>query len=694
VSTLAAAASCTVVIAYSPTQSGASSETLTLSYNDATGSHEATLALSGTATPAPCDTVPSSSADYTLVGAGTPASPYLICNPNQLAYLSSISTDWGSSFALGADLDMSAFGPSDVVPFTSIGTATTPFSGTFDGQGHTIANVTIDLPSQDNVGFFGMVSGSTALIERLTLSQLNITGQDNTGGLAGQVSAATILACSTSGVVNGDAAVGGLVGNINEATIVSSSASSAAVSGAKLSSNPSDGIGGLIGDIDYNGGGEIFASYATGTVLSSGVAGGLVGGIGNAAEIWDCYATGDVTAGAGAGGGLIGDFITGGALIGNSFCTGNVSGNTGSGAFSAAAYAQTLVNDSYYIYSTCTIGGDACPAPADGEIGRPTLAYFQTASNAPLSSWDFERTWAAPQGAPPKLSPQFFDGTGWDCSSHQSDFPFAGGYGTPEAPFLICTPMQLTTLQGSTLWQGNAVRLMADIDMTGTTGWSPIGNDTNPAWLVFDGNGKAISNFAPTDNTGLTYFGLFGNLVGGIKRLAVTDANINTDAAKTGIIAGNVNGTVIDSYTTGSISGSGIVSGLVAGLPYAFSFIVNSYSTAAVTSTASTASGLAWSVGAGVIYSFSAATVSGVSNSGQLIGYDIFGGAGNSCTQDQDLNAGNYYDQLSVCIHCCTPSYGISKASNWFYTASNPPMNVWDFVHVWQANANAYPTLR
>ncbi|MCK7488522.1 MAG: hypothetical protein MZU97_25780 [Bacillus subtilis] len=65
---------------------------------------------------------------------------------------------------LTADIDLLAV---EWVPF---GNQKEPFSGVFDGQGHTIANFNISTPHDDFVGFFGVVTG--------TILNLNLTGAD------------------------------------------------------------------------------------------------------------------------------------------------------------------------------------------------------------------------------------------------------------------------------------------------------------------------------------------------------------------------------------------------------------------------------------------------------------------------------------------------------------------------------------
>jgi len=145
-------------------------------------------------------------------GSGTPADPYLIATPGDLKTIGDDSVHWDKHFQLTADLDMTG------VVMTPIGHYyTAPFSGAFDGDGHTIANLTINLPdsSQVQVGLFGYVdSAFESTIFNLGLIDPDITGRSSVGALAGSLTSGTVWACyAQGGSVNGwRSHVGGLVG--------------------------------------------------------------------------------------------------------------------------------------------------------------------------------------------------------------------------------------------------------------------------------------------------------------------------------------------------------------------------------------------------------------------------------------------------------------------------------------------------
>ena len=167
-----------------------------------------------------------------------------------------------------------------------VGNATSPFTGSFGGRGHSISNLWINRDitgSGTGMGFFGVMgnpsSGGAASIRNLGLLDLNIRGgamANSIGGLVGWQDGGTIENSYTTGDVSGEAGddyAGGLVGWQNAGTIENSYTTGAVDGGAG-----DDYAGDLVG---WQYGGTITNSYAAGTVDGGtgndyGV-GGLVG---------------------------------------------------------------------------------------------------------------------------------------------------------------------------------------------------------------------------------------------------------------------------------------------------------------------------------------------------------------------------------------------------------------------------------
>ena len=160
-----------------------------------------------------------------------------------------------------------------------IGTSSSnPYSGTFDGNGHTISGLYIDSDDNDQ-GLFGYVSGS-GKIENLSVSgSVSVSGSDHVGGVVG-LNLGTVINCAFSGSVSGSDHVGGVVGYNNSS--VENCYNTGSVNGGNSS------VGGVVG---YNGG-SVTNSYNTGAVSGGEDVGGVVGY--NISSVTNCYNTGSV----------------------------------------------------------------------------------------------------------------------------------------------------------------------------------------------------------------------------------------------------------------------------------------------------------------------------------------------------------------------------------------------------------------
>ncbi|MES2257234.1 MAG: MBG domain-containing protein [Pseudomonadota bacterium] len=159
---------------------------------------------------------------------------YIVMNAHSTAALNTIlRTQSNRAFALTSDIDASATAFLDNGQgWLPVGDATTPFSGIVAGFGHTINRLFINRPNSDNIGLFGVLSGQ---VRDLGLTDPNITGGNNVGGLAGKlVDGATPFGIKhsyvTSGPIKGTSNVGGLLGlNERGGEIVSNSYTSGLV---------------------------------------------------------------------------------------------------------------------------------------------------------------------------------------------------------------------------------------------------------------------------------------------------------------------------------------------------------------------------------------------------------------------------------------------------------------------------------
>lgn len=195
-------------------------------------------------------------------GEGTTSSPYIIAKSEDLQYLADTPADWGNGvcFKLDADINASTLK-------STIGTMATPFSGTFDGNGHCITSLSLNGSTVGSAtGLFGKIEGAD--IHDLGIAGANVKGATFTGILVGYASSGTVSRCYTMGTVSGSSiCVGGLVGENVAATITD------CYSGASVS-NPSDyATGGLVG----KNSGTIKNTYAAGAITGYDYVGGVAG---------------------------------------------------------------------------------------------------------------------------------------------------------------------------------------------------------------------------------------------------------------------------------------------------------------------------------------------------------------------------------------------------------------------------------
>ena len=227
-----------------------------------------------------------------------------------MADVANVNTNLGGAYALATNIDASAsianpYGSAVIGPGGSVSSNSPPgaFSGTLEGLGHTISNLTI-APASSSAAYIGLIGYSTGVVRDLGMVGGSVAGSLYVGGLVGS-NAGTMANVYATESVSGSIA-GGLAG-LNSGTITNAYATGA-VSGGY-------GLGGLVGENgDGNGNGTITQAYATGSVGtgSQTFVGGLVGD-NNGGNITQAYATGRVL-GSNVVGGLVG--ANGGQTLG------------------------------------------------------------------------------------------------------------------------------------------------------------------------------------------------------------------------------------------------------------------------------------------------------------------------------------------------------------------------------------------
>ncbi len=229
-------------------------------------------------------------------------------------------------YRLNHDIDMSAFNGGN--GWTPIPT----FTGRFDGRGYKIRNMKINNSSQAKAGLFGTIEAD-AFLKNLVLENIDVSGGDYVGAIAGSCSG-TITNCTVTGnvrstgrycgglfgsfeghasqlkssvSVNGDQYVGGFAGQVTGGEIIQCS-----VKGNEVSIiGNNDCVGGLVGLVQSNRDLQVSESCADAKIYGTEKVGGLVGWI-NAAnslynlDINNCYAQGNIERCEEAAGGFVG----------------------------------------------------------------------------------------------------------------------------------------------------------------------------------------------------------------------------------------------------------------------------------------------------------------------------------------------------------------------------------------------------
>lgn len=260
--------------------------------------------------------------DLMLIKAGkTPAKKQMI---RTVEDLNNIRNNPSGHYKLSSNLDLSVY---------ELGEGWKPipqFSGTLDGRGYTISNLTISRPSSRYVGLFenltdtarvtnlkfekvsirggeyvGTLAGSNAgNISNVKVEKGTIIGQINyTGGLVGAHNNGVISNCVIlADQINGNSAVGGVVGTLYSGTVTKS--------GAKTNIVGRESVGGVIGIAAIDNATYVQQVCANTKITGTSDLGGIIGTLqiltDDRIELENSYGKGTITGTHKNAGGLIG----------------------------------------------------------------------------------------------------------------------------------------------------------------------------------------------------------------------------------------------------------------------------------------------------------------------------------------------------------------------------------------------------
>ena len=410
---------------------------------------------------------------FAMDGEGTKENPYEIATASEL-YEFATKVNEGDNTAcavLTADITLID------TNWTPIGNDSNQYKGTFDGDGHTITGLKVDIQS-DNIiyaGLFGCL-GAGGTIKNVSLTDSKITCSGNrvyAGGVCGW-NTGTIENCYNTGEVSGTGTssygyvyAGGVCG-YNAGGTIQNCYNTGEVNGASTSTFNPVNAGGVCG---YNAGGTIQNCYNTGDVsgtseyghvYAGGVcgrntgtiqncyntgkvsstseygfvyAGGVCGANGNSGTIQNCYNTGDVS---GTGTSSNASVYVGGVCgwntgtIENCYNTGDVSGTSSYGF----AYAGGVcgLNDYGTIencYNTGEVSGTGTSTDGSGYAGGVCGYNTGTITNCYWLAGTAEYGIGNPRGdtnAESKTAEQFASGeVAWLLNEPQTEKPWGQG---------------------------------------------------------------------------------------------------------------------------------------------------------------------------------------------------------------------------------------------------------------------------
>lgn len=499
------------------------------------------------------------------------------------AGLKAIANDLSGNYVLAADITLTG-------QWTPLGTEASPFTGTFEGSGHSIKGLTVTASSDlDNSGLFGYAKGAT--LKNVSIIGAKVDGDEHVGILLGNAKQVTISGVMTSGIVTGRDHVGGIVGD-------------------------------ACGSADNGEFTSISNCMSTAGVFSRTYQAGGIAGIVNAANIDKCFFYGSATAEdgfAGAGGisalidGGSGTFtnnvsaaiyIKGAASVGNSDPNNNfehahsIVGWNNNGA---ANFETNLSSTATVIYSA---GKERDHAELAGDYQGTETSVADLQKSATYTGLGWGTEWSLADGRYPVLAGMAVPFDGDDIAVNKpADVNVVGGnyesgaksalgrtvnisssnanvatvtgtkisfvgagtatitYTTPgdayvngatytqtftvtQTNYNIATAQDLLNIKNNT--EGD-YKLTADIDMSGVS-FTPLPDFTGS----LDGQGHVIRNLT-FNNANQDQAALFSTTHGAtIKNLGIENANIVGNANAAAIVGRACGGTIQSCYVANS----------------------------------------------------------------------------------------------------------------------------------------------
>lgn len=481
---------------------------------------------------------------------------YQIATAENLAWFASAVNSGTSSIkaVLTADIELNTLG-SKANEWTPIGTDEHPFTGTFDGAGHTISGVYINQPESYGVGLFGVIKNTndegktasvapefivqkkTILIQNLRVTDARINGYQNVGGIVGHSIGAGIKDCYFEGTVNGGYnSVGGVVGYADAETVVNQCYAVSTVTGEQRA-------GGVVGYASSNS--VVSKCYATVDVTGTSNVGGIAGTV-SGSSLVGCFVFGSV-AGTNRVGGVIGNSTV--SVVRGAYAFAKIN-STGANIGGAVGYVFGGEHASiFYCYEESLCDGPVGVARTQDEMytsdfvkelnkAMPYFCFDYTDINNgyPVLTWMLQTdVWTGELEIPSQ------NDSGTYLIYKPSELAWFAGLVNGTIAGVEANPAANATVMSDLLFNINVYD-----ESMGIREWTPIGTPSRPYTGSFHGGEKNIAGLYTTTSSTSDgkYIGLFGYVGQGAK--------IDYTLVMDGLICGSENVGGIAGYAIGA----------------------------------------------------------------------------------------------------------------------------------------------
>ena len=504
------------------------------------------------------------SADIVLPGSGSYSDPYQISTAEQLISLQDFSSDTFYCYALVNDIDLSGYVFDRAVIAAVkyeyennqfLGYTGNAFLGDFNGNGHTISNITVLSTSAygesyEMAGLFGEIALDSFVYD-IGLGNINIQAHNLVGGICGRNNG-IILGCRVDGYIAGRQWVGGICGYNTNCLYYCYSL-------ATLASNMESPRywGGISG---FNNAGFIYECYSAsqfeinhgGEFAIGGVVGGKAGSTEEVRCLWDQDVSGISNSSGGTG------LTTEEMYELSTYVDADWSFAENS------SFVEWKYVDGWYPLLLWEVNGYVDFPDLSGEMLVDAVSQ--------LSYLGFDRIDTGyvfsdvPEGQ--VVSQSVDAGETYYCHQEVSLIISIGqsqtgvtGTGTEGDPYVVSTPEQLFELASIQDFYPLYTSLGDDIDLSGYTLDGPVFRGEFSG--VFDGAGYVIKGLTiDSDGSGLALFASIAE--GGIvKGLGLENIDISGDLHIAGLCADNY-GRISQCYVSGAVYGNRAVGGICA----------------------------------------------------------------------------------------------------------------------------------